>query len=261
MLKIIATVPAICTVLLYVPTQNPAPAGEAATRPEGNSANASQPAKKRNTALVPVSRENEAWWVERFKATKELASKGNVDVVFIGDSITQGWEGEGAAVWKKYYEPRKALNIGFSGDRTQHVLWRLDRGNLDGVKPKVAVIMIGTNNSNGSDNTAPEIAGGILAIVNRLQERMPKTKILLLGVFPRGEKPNAQRTKIDKVNATIQVVEDNKSVYYLDIGRSFLAADGSLPKEIMPDFLHLSAKGYEIWAEAIEKKLAQILGS
>ncbi|MBI3819401.1 MAG: GDSL family lipase [Planctomycetes bacterium] len=214
---------------------------------------------KKPTSLTPAAREDEDWWKERFKQTNEIVKKGEAELLFIGDSITQGWEGEGADAWKKYYGNRKAVNLGFSGDRTQHVLWRIDHGNVDGVKPKAAVIMIGTNNSNGNDNTDKEIAAGIAEIVNKLQRRLPNMKILLLAVFPRSEKPDAQRGKIDKANAIIQLLDDGKTVHYLDIGKKFMNADGSISKDIMPDYLHLSKKGYEIWADAIETKLKELL--
>jgi beta-glucosidase len=214
---------------------------------------------KTHTAVTPVPREGE-WWNERHQAMNARAEMGDVDLVFIGDSITQGWEGNGKAAWEKHFAPLKAMNLGISGDRTQHVLWRLDNGNLEGITPKVVVIMIGTNNSNGMDNTAEEIADGIQAIVARLRKKLPEMKILVLAVFPRGEKPNPQRDKIKEVNETVAKSADGKTVYFLDIGGEFLADDGSLPMEIMPDFLHLSEKGYTIWAEAIEPKVKELMG-
>ena len=110
--------------------------------------------------------------------------QGPVELVFIGDSITQGWEGAGKEVWKTYYNHRNSLNLGIGGDRTQHVLWRLDHGNFDGIQPKVAVVMIGTNNSAQNRNTATEMIDGIRAVVDKIQKKSPSTKILLLGIFP-----------------------------------------------------------------------------
>lgn len=212
-----------------------------------------------STAVTPAPR-TDAGWVARNKAMNERAAKGDADLVFIGDSITQGWEGEGRAVWAKRYAPRKAVNLGIGGDRTQHVLWRLDHGNLDGIKPKVAVVMIGTNNSNGNDHTAEEIAAGVKAIVARVREKTPDTKVLLLAVFPRGEGPGPQREKLAKVNELIKPLDDGKVVRYLDIGPKFMDSQGNIPGEVMPDHLHLSAKGYEIWGEAMEPLLAEMLG-
>ena len=152
------------------------------------------------------------------------------------------------------------MNLGIGGDRTQHVLWRLDNGNIEGISPKLAVLMIGTNNSNGTDNTAEEIGVGIQAIVKKLREKLPTTKVLILAVFPRGEKPNPQREKNAKASEIASKLADNESIFFLDIGPKFLTADGTLTKEIMPDFLHLTPKGYEIWAEAIEPSVVKLMG-
>ncbi|MFO0981420.1 MAG: platelet-activating factor acetylhydrolase IB subunit [Planctomycetota bacterium] len=200
------------------------------------------------------------WWQARQASMNQRVKQGDVGLLFIGDSITQGWEGDGKEVWAKHYAARKAVNLGISGDRTQHVLWRLDHGNVDGIKPRAAVVMIGTNNSNGADNTAAEIADGIGAIVKKLREKLPETKVLVLAIFPRGERPNPQRDKLTEVNRLVARLADQKAVFFRDIGAQFLAADQSLQKEIMPDYLHLSPKGYAIWAEAIEADLAALLG-
>ncbi len=210
------------------------------------------------TTLQPVPREG--GWLDRHNSFNERVSQGDVDLIFIGDSITQGWEGNGKDVWAKYYGPRKAVNLGIGGDRTQHVLWRLDNGNIDGIKPKLAVIMIGTNNSGGNDNTAEEIGAGIEAIVKKLRNKLPDTKILILAIFPRNEKPGPQREKNAKASEIASKLADDKMVYYLDIGPKFLTEDGTLTREIMPDLLHLSPKGYEIWAESIEPSVAKLMG-
>ena len=211
------------------------------------------------STVDPVPREGK-FWTDRHESFNQRVKEGNVDLVFIGDSITQGWEGAGKEVWAKLYAKRDAVNLGIGGDRTQHVLWRLDHGNIDGINPKAAVLMIGTNNSNGNDNTAEEIGAGITAIVKKLREKLPNTKVLVLAVFPRGAKPNPQREKNAKASQIASQLADNQMVYYLDIGPKFLAEDGTLSKDIMPDLLHLSPRGYEIWAESIEPTLAQLLG-
>ena len=198
--------------------------------------------------------------MDRHDAMNARVKQGNVDLVFIGDSITQGWEGAGAKVWEKYYGGRNAVNLGISGDRTEHVLWRFDNGNVDGISPKAAVIMIGTNNSGRNGNTATEIVEGITAVVHELRTRLPDTKLLLLDVFPRGEQFNDQRGRILQVNQTVRKLNDAQHVHYLAIGHRFLSEDGSISPEIMPDFLHLSEAGYETWAEAIELKLVELLG-
>ncbi len=215
-------------------------------------------AAKKHSAVAPVHRHS--WWTLRHWAVNERVRQGNVDMIFIGDSITHSWENNGKDIWQKYYGHRNAVNMCFSGDRTQHVLWRLDNGNIDGISPKVAVIMIGTNNSNGDDNTAEEIADGIIAICKKLRAKLPRTKILLLAVFPRAETPCPQRGKIAEANKIASKIADGKMIHYLDIGPKFFQPDESISKEIMPDFLHLTPKGYQIWAEAIEPTVAKLMG-
>lgn len=207
-------------------------------------------------AIKPVPRSG--GWMKRHESFNKRAAMGDADLVFIGDSITQGWEGRGKNVWKKFYGDRKAVNLGIGGDRTQHVIWRLDNGNLYNIKPKAAVIMIGTNNS--GSNTPEQIAEGVTVIVNQLRKKTPDTKILLLAVFPRGPNKDDKRRQVnEKTNAIFSKLDDGKHVHYLDIGKKFLEEGGTLTKEIMPDLLHLSEKGYTIWAESIEEKLASLL--
>jgi lysophospholipase L1-like esterase len=210
-----------------------------------------------NSAVTPVSRPDE-WWQQRHASMNERVKQGNVDLILIGDSITHGWENGGKAVWDNYYADRNAVNLGISGDKTEQVLWRLQNGNIDGISPKLAVIMIGTNNYQA--NSAEEIADGVKAIVALLREKLPETKILLLAIFPRMEKPDENRAKLAQASTLFSAVADKDMVHYLDIGAEFLAPDGSLPTDIMPDFLHPNAKGYEIWANAIEPKVAELMG-
>jgi lysophospholipase L1-like esterase len=209
-----------------------------------------------NTAIQPVPRD--ANWVKRHEGFVEIAKKGGVDVLFLGDSITDGWRGRGKAVWEKNFAPLNAANFGIGGDRTEHVLWRMENGELEGIKPKAVVLMIGTNNS-GKRNTAPEIIEGVTAVVKGLRTKLPETKILLLAVFPRGQKGEPIRDQLNEVNAALAKLGDGKSVHYLDIGQRFLEPDGTLSKEIMPDLLHPNEKGYEIWADAIKEPLAGLL--
>ncbi|OHB52528.1 MAG: hypothetical protein A2Y10_00375 [Planctomycetes bacterium GWF2_41_51] len=199
------------------------------------------------------------WWLLRHQSILDRNKQGNVDLIFIGDSITQGWEGEGQEVWQQYYAKRNAVNMGFSGDQTQQVLWRLYNGELAGISPKLAVIMIGTNNSGCDDNTATEIGEGIIAICQKIRNDLPKTKILILAIFPRGEQPSPQREKNAAASELASNIADNEWIYYLDIGRKFLDNEGTLPKDLMPDFLHPNAKGYQIWAEAIEPLVYKLM--
>jgi beta-glucosidase len=214
-----------------------------------------------HSAVKPAPRMESNWQRRASLLDERVRETPDTELLFIGDSITQGWENGGATnVWKQYYARRKAVNLGIGGDRTQHVLWRLQKAPLEGVKPKAAVVMIGTNNSNGEDNTPGQIVDGITAIVNTLRQRLPGTKILLLGIFPRGENFNPQRGKLAQINQVLMKLHDGNSVHYLDIGHHFLNSDGILPGEIMYDYLHLSTKGYETWAQAMEPKLAELLG-
>jgi len=191
----------------------------------------------------------------------KIAKEGKAKLVFLGDSITAGWNGNGKEVWPKAFGKYKPANFGIGGDRTQHVLWRITNGELDGIKPKAFVIMIGTNNSGG--DPAEAITKGITKIVETVRAKQPQAKILLLAVFPRGNKTdgqlNAQNDKLKEVNAAICKLDDGKNIFYLDIGKKFVPGNGPIDKEIMPDCLHLSAKGYQIWADAIGPKLAELM--
>jgi len=236
------------------PAEKSADKPSAPAKPEAKPA-AKPAAKPQITAPAtePVNRDG-----ARHQLINSRAIPGQVDLIFIGDSITQGWEGAGKEAWEKYFGKRKPMNAGIGGDRTQHILWRLDNGNIKGITPKAAVLMIGTNNS--GSNTSAEIAAGITAIVAKLRKELPETKILLLAIFPRGANKDDARRKVNEgANAVIAKLADDKHVFYLDLAPKFLAADGTLSKEIMPDLLHLSPQGYEIWASSIDGKVAELL--
>ncbi len=210
-----------------------------------------------NDAIQPVPRD--ANWMKRHDSFNARVKEGNVDLLFIGDSITQGWEGAGKAVWSEKYGKRNAVNLGIGGDRTQHVLWRLDNGNIDGIKPKLAVLMIGTNNS--GQNTSEQIAEGITAIVTKLRDKLPETKVLILAVFPRGaDATNNNRMVNEGANQIVAKLADGKNIEYLDIGPKFLDDKGGLSKEVMPDLLHLNPASYQTWADAIEPHVARMMG-
>ncbi|MFT3780741.1 MAG: GDSL-type esterase/lipase family protein [Nibricoccus sp.] len=223
-------------------------------------------ARTANSSVEPMPREG--GWVKRHDEFVEIAKKGGVDVLFVGDSITDFWRQpeRGLAVWEKNFAPLHAANFGISGDRTQHVLWRLRNGELDGIDPRAVVLMIGTNNTGlerdrlTPRNTTAEVIAGVTAIVTELRTKLPHAKILLLAIFPRGERTDdLQRIQIVEINAALAKLHAGKQVHYLDIGKKFLTTDGTLSKEIMPDFLHPGTKGYEIWADAIRDPLAQLL--
>ena len=218
------------------------------------------PAVHQNSAIVPVPRTGDITNRQSLVLQRAKENPGDYDIEFIGDSITQGWEGAGKNVWQDFYGHRKVINFGVSGDRTQHVLWRFEQGQLDGIKAKVAVVMIGTNNSNNKDNTEAEILEGVTAIVQQIRARQPDTKIILLGIFPRGATFSPQRGKILQVNEALAKLDDGKNIFYLDIGPQLIESNGSISKDIMPDYLHPNAAGYLIWANATEPKLKQLLG-
>jgi lysophospholipase L1-like esterase len=201
-----------------------------------------------------------ASWKQRHDNFLKRAKEGNIDVLFLGDSITEGWGGN--AVWKKHYEPLKAANFGIGGDTTQNVLWRITTGGeIEGVSPKAIVLMIGTNNFGLHGDKPDDVAGGVETIVKTLRTKLPAAKILLLGIFPRDQKAESPiRAKIKTVNDRIAKLDDKTNIRYLDIGADLSNPDGTLSKEVMPDFLHLSQKGYEIWAEKMNPLLMQLLG-
>ena len=210
-----------------------------------------------NDAIQPVPRDGN--WMKRHESFNARVKEGNVDLLFIGDSITQGWEGAGKAAWSEKYGKRNAVNLGIGGDRTQHVLWRLDNGNIDGIKPKLAVLMIGTNNS--GQNTSEQIAEGITAIVTKLRDKLPETKVLILAVFPRGaDGTNKNRMVNEGANQIVAKLADGKNIEYLDIGPKFLDDKGGLSKEVMPDLLHLNPASYQTWADSIEPHVARMMG-
>ncbi len=215
-----------------------------------------------NSAAIPVSRLNESWWQQRYQSKQKETRQGPGKLLFIGDSITQGWEGAGNDVWQQYYAERDAINLGFSGDRTEHALWRLVKGDFKGVTdPQLAVVMIGTNNTGHLEQDPEETRVGIEKIVAQLRGAYPKMPVLLLGVFPRGATPDDPMRRINvAINERIAALASDEKVTFLDIGKTFLNDDGSLPKDIMPDLLHLSPKGYELWAEAIEDQVASLGG-
>ena len=199
------------------------------------------------------------WWPQRFaEKAKLIKERGAFDVVFVGDSITHYFESTGKVIWEPNFGSKgkfPALDLGFSGDRTEHVLWRLDHGELDGYTAKWFVVMIGTNNvgHGGPAGKSPQdVVMGVRGILDRILAKHPESKILLHPIFPRGEKPdNAMRRFNDVVNGGIECFADEEKIFWCDFNAKLLAADGTLTKDIMPDLLHPNAKGYGIWAEAI----------
>ena len=219
-----------------------------------------------NTAVLPVPRTFPTNWMSLHESFVARAKQGHVDLLFLGDSITAGWQWDqgGLNVWKQYYAPRHAAEFGIGYDRTQNTLWRIEHGELDGIKPKVVVLLIGTNNAGNEDdgkprNTTPEIVAGVTTLVKELRARLPASKVLLLGIFPRGEKNDPVRAQVQEVNSQLARLDDGKMVKFLDLGSRLLEADGTLSREIMPDLLHPNERGYRIWAQAMEDTLAGMM--
>jgi lysophospholipase L1-like esterase len=226
---------------------------------------AAAPEAHKNLALVPVSRTGTITNRQALVLQRAKDAPGDYDLEFIGDSITQGWEGAGKNVWAGLGAKHKIINFGVSGDRTENVLWRFEQGQLDGIKAKVAIVMIGTNNSNkNKDGTwtysDSDILEGITAIVNEIRRRQPETKVVLLGIFPRGKAFNEQRGRLLEINQALAKLDDAKNIFYLDFGSQLIEKDGSISKNIMPDALHPNEAGYKIWTAAMEPKLKELLG-
>ena len=216
----------------------------------------SPPPAGTNPAAYPMPHND---WMTHFARNVARVRGKPVDFIFDGDSITDFWEGTGKAVYAKNYARRNVADFGISGDRTENVLWRLEHGQVDGLHPKLVALMIGTNNLGA--NTEEQIAEGITDIVKEYQKRCPGAVILLQAIFPRGEKAdNPMRQRIKNINAALAKLGDGQKVIYMDFGDKFLEPDGTLTKDFMPDFLHPSAKGYEIWAQAIQPEVDKVLG-
>jgi lysophospholipase L1-like esterase len=238
--------------LLLAQAQAPAGAPAAGGPPAG--------AGQRGTpspANVPFHNERND---QRHQGFVEIAKKGNIDLLFVGDSITdwfywplRGGEATGGKVWEANFAPLKAANFAIAGDTTQGVLWRMQNGELEGFKAKLIVLMLGTNNT--ASSPVGQIIDGDRLIVEEFKKQQPQAKVLVLGVFPRNNARSADQTAV--LNATIKAINiglsqlaDNKQVFYMDIGDKFLV-NGVVPTDVMADGLHPTAKGYQIWADAI----------
>jgi len=202
----------------------------------------------------------------RHEGFVEIAKRGNIDLLLDGDSITDFWAQNDAnkALFDKYFGGYRTANFAISGDTTQGLLWGLKNGEGQGFQPKAIMLMIGTNNSGGTNNagttTAAEIAEGVGAVVLEMRKDFPDAKILLLAIFPRGMPGDSVRDKIPNVNKIIARLDDQKHVFYLDIGSKFLDEKGFfLPESFLPDNLHPRAKGYDIWGEAVKAKIAELM--
>jgi lysophospholipase L1-like esterase len=213
-----------------------------------------------NSAIMPNLSIN---FLPQHQAQVEIAKRGDIDVLFTGDSITDWWDSErepfaGKAVFDKYFGSWKIANFGIAGDTTQGLLYRLQNGEGQGFSPKAVMLLIGVNNTRS--NSPGEIAEGIGAVVLQLQQNFPAAKILLLGIFPSQQAGSPLRRDIAYINDKISQLHDGDKVHYLDISDVFLDAAGNIPAELMSDALHPTTKGYELWAEAVIGPLTSLLG-
>lgn len=214
-------------------------------------------ARGMNPATLPTPKND---CMTHFQRNLDRTRQGNVDLVFDGDSLTDFWMGAGKEVWTKNYGRLNAVDYGLSGDRTENLLWRLQKGEVAGLRPRLVVLLIGTNNT--GECTDAQVAEGITAVVREYQKACPMSVILLHGVFPRSESAtDPLRAKIKNINAIISKVGDGKKVIYMDLGDKFLQSDGTLNHDLMPDFLHPNSKGYEVWADAIRPVIEKVFAT
>jgi beta-glucosidase len=241
---------------------------------------AEEPAKAKGEPPAALSGPNPAAaakprheaWLDAHRKRDARLRDGNGDVLLIGDSITAGWSRHPELI-KKCFGDLHVVNLGHPADKTENILWRLQDHFFEKVNPGVAVIMAGTNNSNHEEYTPEQIAGGVRAIVAEIRKKLPQTKILLLGIFPRGSQGqrieikqgrtaagmNPQWAKIDAVNRMLAAFVDGREVVYLNINREFLNEKGELPVEVMPDLLHPNERGYEIWGRTMQPVVREMI--
>ena len=215
------------------------------------------PPVKLHEAITPIPQSAswaKGWWMSRHQDILQREDKGKTGLIFIGNSIIHHWEDTDIDSWNEFYGKMNPINMGFGGDQTQHVLWRLDHGELEGINPKVAVIIIGTNNVS-SGHTPEMIAEGVSMIVARVRKHLPATKILLLAIFPRDELHSHPRKVNTEASRLFSGIADQKSIFFLDLNHIYLDSKGNIPKSLMPDKLHPSAEGYRLWGEAMKERL------
>ena len=208
-------------------------------------------------STTPVDRPLREGWLDRHRRYCARAAEGNVDIVFLGDSLTQRWE-TAPGVWLRYYGSRNAVQMGIDNDGTQQVLWRIDHGTLDGIKPRLVVLLIGINNIGNDNASSGEVRDGVSAVIGRICSKLPDAKILLLGLLPYDVPETTYGLMVKPTNKLLAELADGESVRFLDIGDRLLV-DGKVDRDIQPDGGHLSEKGYAIYAAAIEPTVKELL--
>ena len=217
-------------------------------------------ASSKSTTPVPRMDVKGDWWNLRHESKVDEVSRAeSMDLLMIGDSITHAWEAEGKDVWPRFFSSYDSINLGFSGDCTEHVLWRLQHGEIDGHFSALAVLLIGTNNSGRSDSPDQTVEG-VRVILQELQRRLPDTKVLLMAVLPRGETRDDPVRKLNrKVNQKLLSLVDHQSIFFLDLTATFLGPTDRLREDLFLDSVHLNSEGYEVWARAMVPVVAGLL--
>jgi lysophospholipase L1-like esterase len=217
-------------------------------------------------ASAATPKTDKGQFLKRHESFLARGKSGPIGLLFLGDSIMDNWRTRAPKIWEDNYGKYQTANFGIGGDTTQNVIWRIANGELDGIHPRVVVLMIGTNNS--ASNTPEEIFAADKKIVNLIREKIPETKVLLLAIFPRGKRQNTNGTPdnyvlrmsvIRPTNDLLATLDDGKNVRYLDIGSKFFGPDGQIPDTIMSDHLHPTAAGYQIWVDAMQPLLDEMM--
>ena len=209
-----------------------------------------------NPAIVPIEQDKE-WmskeaWLERHKEHLTIRDAGGHQLVLIGDSITQGWGGSGLEAFNRDLAKFGVANFGISGDATQHVLWRIENGVLDGLSPKYVSMLIGTNNLGNEGQNGPDTAEGVIEIFNQIRKRLPDAEVILNAVFPRDHEPDTYfRKQITIINDALRPLAEDSQVHWLDMTKFYLDENGFIPEGLMPDFLHLKPAGYDLWSQQL----------
>lgn len=217
-----------------------------------------------SSPIVPEIQDKE-WkpseeWLSQHEAFLKQAEDKTIPLLFLGDSITQGWSGAGKKAWDASFAPLGAVNFGIGGDEVQHVLWRVLNGEVDGLSPKLVVLLIGTNNIGNAGHSGLDTAEGVKLLVNTLLEKLPGTDVLLHKVFPRDQESGTPfRREVAALNQSISSLKGESRVTLIDVNHLFLEDDGTIAVSTMPDFLHLSMKSYHRWAEVLLPEVQRLM--